>query len=346
MRRRAWGCAILAMVVALVGDPWGSDAATPTPQDTVRQARVVAGANVNNLPVYVGLESGAFLRHGLDVKVKTLATGPEMAKAMMAGEAELGSGAVGNLPISLERGLPAVAIAGLLNDATTPYTDQTLSIIAGPQSGIRGVEDLVGKRIGGVTGATGDAYVRYLLERKGHRLPANALVNVPPGSQLAALQLGQVDAIATWEPFGTLLMEKIPGAITVARGDGKFPFAILATATHAVMKEQPEVVYAFLAGLSEAAQRIRRSPAEAAEIATRWVPGLELGIAQRSLRHISYDPRLTQHTARAYEESMQILLEQKKMRAPYPWTKAADPRPMERVEREHAAYFSDLKPAR
>jgi len=45
------------------------------------------GANMNHVPSFVGVEKGIFLKHGVDLKLKVLATGQEMAKALQAGEA-------------------------------------------------------------------------------------------------------------------------------------------------------------------------------------------------------------------------------------------------------------------
>src|SRR5262245_17166982 len=58
---------------------------------------------------------------------------------------------------------------------------------------------------------------------------------------------------------------------------------------------------------------------EAAEIATRWVAGLDPAVARQAIRHMTFDPRITQHTVAAWEENVRVLLEQKKLKTALPW---------------------------
>ncbi len=300
--------------------------------------------NFNQVPWFVGIEKGLFVKHGLDLKHKMVQTGQEASKAMSAGEAMFGAAAFSNLPVALERGFQAVGVVGMLGDATNAFHDENLAVVARKEAGIRAIEDLAGKRVGTAVGGTGDEYLRLLLKKKG--VPADRLkiLNVPPGTQVAALQGGQVDAIAAWEPYGTMALAKVPGSVLISRGGGHLGYFIITQAMRDVIRTRPDLVERFVAAMAGAAQYARQHPDEAAEITTRWIPGLDLDIARQAMRHMAYDPRITRRSIEAWEFNVGILIEQKKLKAPVPASQAFDHRFIEKAMRDYPQYFSDLKP--
>lgn len=58
------------------------------------------GSNMNHVPNFVGVEKGIFLKHGIDLKLKVLATGQEMSKALQAGEVQIIGSAYSNYPVA------------------------------------------------------------------------------------------------------------------------------------------------------------------------------------------------------------------------------------------------------
>jgi ABC-type nitrate/sulfonate/bicarbonate transport system substrate-binding protein len=302
------------------------------------------GGNMNHVPSFVGVEKGIFLKHGVDVKLKVLSTGQEMSKALQAGEVQIIGSAFSNYPVAVERGMAARGVVGMMGDRTTRYSDNPVSIWTRKGTGITKVEDLVGKRIGTAVGGTADEYLGVLLRKKGLVREKVGLLNVPPGNSLSALQGGSVDAVAVWEPFGSLIEAKVPDAVLVSRGGGHIGYYINMAIRSDVIDKSPDVVERYVIGVAEAAQYTRQHPEEAAEIATRWAPGLDLAVARQALKHMTFDPRITPHTIAAWEENVRILIEQKKLRGALPWQQGIELRFMEKVMKSHPQLFSDLKP--
>lgn len=319
-------------------------AAAPVAAGEPERATAVFLSNMNQVPWFVGIEKGFFLRHGLDLKHKIVQTGQEASKAMGAGEAQFGGGAFSNFPVALERGFQGVGVVGLLGDAANAFHDENLTVVARREAAIRSIEDLVGKRVGTAVGGTGDEYFRLLLKKGGIAAERVAILNVPPGSQVAALQGGQVDAIAAWEPYGTMALAKVPGAVLVSRGGGHLGYFIVTQVMRDVAAKRPEMVERFVAGMAGAAHYTRQQRDEAAEIATRWIPGLDLDIAKQAMRFMAYDPRITKRSVEAWDFNVGILIEQKKLKAAVPAAQAFDTRYLEKAMRDHPQYFSDLKP--
>lgn len=309
-------------------------------------ARMVAavGSNMNHVPSFVGVEKGIFLKHGIDLKLKVLATGQEMAKALQAGEVQIIGSAYSNYPVAVERGMAAKGVVGLMGDRSGRYSDEPVSVWTRKGSGIARIEDLAGRKVGTPVGGTADEYLGVVLANKGLSRDRVNILNVPPGNLVVALQGGSVEVAAVWEPFGSLIQTKIPDAVLVARGGGYIGYYINMAVINGIIEKSPELVERYVIGMAEAAQHTRQHPDEAAEIATRWIPGLEVAVAKLAIRHMTFDPRITPYTIAAWDDNVKILMEQKKLRSAVPWQQGVEPRFIEKVMKTQPQLFSDLKP--
>lgn len=302
------------------------------------------GSNMNHVPSFVGVEKGIFLKHGVDLKLKVLATGQEMSKALQAGEVQIIGSAYSNYPLAVERGMAARGVVGLMGDRTSRYSDDPVSIWTRKGTGITRIEDLAGRKVGTPVGGTADEYLGVALKKKGLSREQVNILNVPPGNLVSALQGGGVEAIAGWEPFGSLIQAKVPDAVLVARGGGHIGYYINMAVRDDVTEKNPEQVERYVIGMAEATQYTRQHLDEAAEIATRWIPGLDIAVAKLAIRHMTFDPRITPHTIAAWDENVKILMEQKKLKSAVPWQQGVEPRFIEKVMKTHPQFFTDLKP--
>ena len=262
----------IVAVVMLAGAPTAQEPAVLT---------AAVGNNMNHVPSFVGVEKGIFLKHGVDLKLKVLGTGQEMSKALQAGEVQIIGSAYSNYPLAVERGMAARGVVGLMGDRS----EQVLGP-AGQRSGrarargITKIEDLAGRKLGTPVGGTADEYLGVVLKKKGVPYEKVQVLNVPPGNILSALQGGSVDAVACWEPFGTLIEAKVPDAVLLSRGGGHIGYFINMAVRDDVIEKSPDLVERYVIGVAEATWYTRKNPDEAAEISTRWIPGLDAAVAQ------------------------------------------------------------------
>lgn len=320
--------------------------AWPAAAQQPAQLAAAVGANMNHVPSFVGVEKGIFLKHGIDLKLKVLATGQEMAKALQAGEVQIIGSAYSNYPVAVERGMAAKGVVGLMGDRSGRYSDDPVSIWTRKTTGITQIEDLAGRKVGTPIGGTADEYLGVVLKKRGVPREKVNLLNVPPGNIVSALQGGSVEAVAIWEPFGSVIQAKVPDAVLVSRGGGHIGYFINMAVRNDIIEKSPELVERYVIGMAEATQYTRQHPDEAAEIATRWVSGLDVAVAKQAIRHMTYDSRITPHTVAAWDENVKILLEQKKLKSALPWQQGIEPRFIEKVMKSHPQFFTDLKPAR
>ena len=338
MARAFVGGAACVVSLALAAAPGGAA------QEPVYQVAAAVGNNMNHVPSFVGVEKGIFLKHGVDLKLKVLGTGQEMTKAVQAGEAQFLGAAYSNFPLGVDRGFKGKGVVGLMGDRTGKYSDEPVAIVTRKGTGIAKIQDLVGKKVGTPIGGTGHEYLGVALKRAGIPADRVAVLNVPPGNSVSALAGGQVDAVSVWEPYGALMLEKVPEAVLVQRGGGFIGYFIDMSTLVDVVEKQPDMVYRYVVALAEASQYTRQHPDEAAEIATRWIPGLEAGVARKAIRNMRYDPRITKYTLESWDENVRVLVEQKKLRQAMPWSQGIELKFIERAQREYPQLFSDLRP--
>ena len=327
--------ALMAMTLAL-----------PAAAQQPTQLNAAVGDNMNHVPSFVGVEKGLFLKQGIDLKLKVLATGQQMSQALQAGEVQIIGSAYSNYPLAVERGMAAKGVVGLMGDRSGKYWDQSVTIWTRKGTGITKIEELVGRKLGTPAGGTADEYLGVVLMKKAIPREKLQVLNVPPGNIVSALQGGSVDAVACWEPFASQIKTKIPDALLLNRSGGHISYFINMTMRNDIIDKHPDVTEKYVIGMAEATWHTRRYPDEAAEISTRWIPGLEAAVAKKALAQMVFDARITPHTVAAWDENVKILLEQKKLKSAIPWQQGLDLRFIEKVMKTHPQLFADLKPAR
>src|ERR1700694_313374 len=330
-------CALLVWAVCFAG----AAAAQPLPV-----VDVVIGNNFGHLPIVVGGEKGFFKKHGVDVRLKVVNTGTDIVNAMQKREVQIGDMSVTTFLKARHGGDPFRVIGIIQNDATRSNADEPLAIVARKDSGIRpgNIEDLKGKRVGVAQAQTSDEYLKMVLSRRGMKYEDVTIVNIMAPPALApALKEGKVDAVVSWEPFNTVVLDQVPDSYTVIRGGGHLSYIMVATAHEPTLQSSPQVVRNFVAGLAEASQYTRQHRDEAVEIFAKWVPGLDIAVGKKAIQHISYDPRVSKAVVQAFETAEDDVLKNTlKGNARIDVPAQFAPSFMAAVQKSNPEYFTDL----
>jgi ABC-type nitrate/sulfonate/bicarbonate transport system substrate-binding protein len=164
-----------------------------------------------------------------------------------------------------------------------------------------------------------------------------------PPALAPALKEGQVDAIVSWEPFNTVVLDQVPESYTVVRGGGYLSYIMVATTHEPTLAANPQVIRNFVAGLAEASQYTRQHRDEAVEIFAKWVPGLDVQVGKKAIQHISYDPRVSKPVMQAFEAAEDDVLKNtvkggQRLNVPDQFATSY----LAEVEKAYPEYFSDL----
>lgn len=310
--------------------------------------RVGAATNVGGMVVFVAQDKGFFAKNGVDAKVVTRNSGPALTKSLRAKEIDFAPAAFTNLPAALERGLDLRGVVGYVGGSYSKSTfDTMIGIAARPGTGIKTIADLKGRKVGVAFGGTGDLYLRTALKRNGIKINDIKRINVRPPSFVSIFDSGGVEAITAWEPAFTRLLDKVPGSNIVVRGGDYVCFC-------AVLHGTPETVYGdrnrtqkFVNAISEAAAYVRdpKNADDVAKIGSRFIRGMSPELVKRTLKHVVYDPRLGDNTAKAFNFSVEQLIAQKKMKKPYDPAKYLELSFINNTMKKNPGWFSDLPPA-
>ena len=338
--RRAAGLAVVA--AALVSACASAPPPPPTP------VSIVLGANLGHLPILVGVEKGLFAKHGLDLKLKIVNSGDQMVAAMRSNEVELGDMSVTTFIKARHEGDAWQVVGLIMNDATRSNADEALAIISKKGSGIRPgkIEDLKGKKVAVQLGQTPHEYVKIAAAKAGLAEGDIEIVNTPqnPAMLVEALRDGKVDAVASLEPLNSVVLKSVPEAYEVKRGGGYLSYLMITTARLPTIQGQPELLERFAAGLAAATQYTRQNRAEAVQIFAAKIPNQNAEALTSGIRHISYDPRMSPATDKAFEAAQTDVLSQSAMKgkAPMPLSALLYRDAIVKAQQKFPQYFSDL----
>ena len=307
---------------------------------------MVIGNNFGHLPMFVGVEKGFFKKHGVDVRLKVVNTGTDMVNAMQKREVQIGDMSVTTFLKARHGGEPFKVIGIIMNDATRDNADEPLAIVARKDSGIKTVADLMGRRVGLAKAQTSDEYFKMVLARHNMKYDDIAIENIMAPPALApALKEGKIDAVVSWEPYNTAVLEQVPQSYVVLRGGGYLSYIMVATAHEPTIANSPQVIRGVVAGLAAASQSTRKNREEAVEIFAKWVLNTDLPVAKKAVQHISYDPRLSPAVLRAFDSAEDDILKNTLPGANR--LNVADqfsPAFLAEIETTYPEYFDDLPP--
>ncbi len=181
---------------------------------------------------------------GIDVKWVEFASGPPMLEAMNAGSVDIGQ--VGDTPPIFAQ----AAGANIVYVAGQPITNGQ-GILVKPDSGIRTVADLKGKRVGFTKGSSAHNVVVLALEKAGLSYSDITPVYLSPPDAGAAFTSGSIDVWAVWDPYFAI-GEKRGGKVLVEASTlGKTNSFYIGNRTFA--QRNPRVLGAVISTLADAA---------------------------------------------------------------------------------------------
>ncbi|GIM30344.1 aliphatic sulfonate ABC transporter substrate-binding protein [Clostridium polyendosporum] len=212
---------------------------------------------------------GYFKEEGLKVNNK-LMTGPDQNAPLVAsGTASVCFGSVYNNISVAANGIKVKVLAPLANAAGTQ------SVIARPGLKLTSAKDLEGKKIGMTSGAGVLIAIRNMCNELGVDINKIQFVNLQASEQLSALEKGDIDAMAVWEPWvgkaqnigGTLLFSGTTSNLPEKQGSVHWiDFYMTVQATESFYNKHPEELKKFLTALKKATDYINNNPEEAAKI--------------------------------------------------------------------------------
>jgi ABC-type nitrate/sulfonate/bicarbonate transport system substrate-binding protein len=302
-------------------------------------------AAIDQIALPIAVERGFFEKEGLDVTVnRPYATGVDALNALQANEADMVQVGVPMIGAVL-RGMDLVAVGNYTGNAAKGGADATLAMIAGAGSGItKDLKTLKGKKIAASFGTINHLYTLAVLEKAGLTVQDVTLVNTPPPDMTVALLSKGVDAIVCWDPVPIVAQKDVPGAVEVIRGGDLIASIGYNVGTRDWIAKNGATVEKFLAGLSAADQWMRANPKQAAQVATRWIPGLKPEVAEAAMQFNiqQSDRRLSANSYRGLYSAQDRLSKGGFIKSTFDVNKHLEPKYIVNLMKTRPQLFSDL----
>ena len=222
----------------------------------------------SGLPFFVALEKGYFKEVGLNVEGVKFASPNQIAEAMIAGRIHGSANGTASAALALaEISSPNLFKIICSNPSNVKYVlDEVLVPL---DSKVKAIKDLPKDvKIACGPGIQNVTLTKIILEK-------NSLSNIQPlelpvGQHVPALAAGQIDAVYTLEPSGTV--GKVKGVSRILEagviskymlGDPMAPwFGGSASLTTTIIKERPADVKKFITAYTKGVEFIRKNPEE------------------------------------------------------------------------------------
>ena len=169
--------------------------------------------------IWIGQQSGAWAKHGLDLELSQFTTGLELFQAMIGGSIDvLSTGAViSNFPA---RGQGKVFLFNDIEYATAQLWVR--------DDAIKTVADLKGKQISTTTGTTAHVFLDKALRSAGLDPSKDVqIVNQRMAEAVTSFISGAVPAVALWVPFDAAVKKQVPNARKIVDASAFFPQAAI-----------------------------------------------------------------------------------------------------------------------
>jgi NitT/TauT family transport system substrate-binding protein len=169
--------------------------------------------------IWLGQQSGAWTKRGLDLELIQFTTGLELFQAMIGGSLDvLSTGAVvSNFPA---RGQGRVFLLNNIEYATAQLWVR--------DDAIKSIADLKGRQIATTTGTTAHVFLdRALRSAKLDPTKDVQIVNQRMAEAVTSFVSGAVPAVALWVPFDQTVKQKVANARKVVDASAFFPEAAI-----------------------------------------------------------------------------------------------------------------------
>ena len=219
----------------------------------------------SGLPFFAAVEKGYFKEAGLEVEAQKFASAQQVMEAMLAGRAEGSSNGTASAVLAIGE----IAQPGLFKIFCTNPTNAKFVLdefVVPKESTVKSLAELKGKRVGCGPGVQNVTLAKVMLERGG--AAGATVVELPIGQHVAALAAGQVDAVYTLEPTGTV--GRLNGATrtletgVVAKyilGDPMAPWhGGAASLTSEFIRQHPDTAKKYMAAYLRGVDLVRKSP--------------------------------------------------------------------------------------
>jgi len=244
-----------------------------------------------------------FAKDGVEIKYDLFLAGAPMNEALAGHRIDISS--VGNLPALSAKAAGIDAKIVGRSSADKHY----YALLTKTNSPIGSPKDLKGKKVAVQVGSGAHLFLFLLLHQNG-LTPADVnIVNLPAPDQQMALERGNVDAIAAWQPWVSSI-ETSGNAKTLVDSEQVVQSVGVYLAGNEFAEKNSDLVERFLKVHQRTAAYLRDHRQEAIEVISKETK-LPTSTLSQAYQTVDWDLKITQSDIKTLQDSKDFLLETK-----------------------------------
>jgi ABC-type nitrate/sulfonate/bicarbonate transport system substrate-binding protein len=278
---------------------------------------------------YVAQQEGIFKKHGLDVRINTGPSGSAMVSFLINGQIEsaFGSEIAGVSNHNLDPNVVVVAQATRL-----------VRWIAIVGRNMDNLDQLKGKKIGVARGSGGEVFWLALIDKLKLNAADYTVVNVEAPEMVAALERGDIDAYAVWEPWVTRGLAAVKNTKVLKDQENILEQGVYIYMNLGWIKKNPEQAEGFVRALIEATDLINRDRKRAAKDVSDFLKSLDPPLVEQLMTKLTFDMELSDTSIAMLKLAESQLKQQGKLTKPVDWKAFVYPELLRKVQPAKVTY--------
>jgi NitT/TauT family transport system substrate-binding protein len=296
MLKRGVRCLLVVSLLVWSGTAWAQTKKT-----------IATGVDPVFSAYYVAQQEGLFKKHGLDVRINTGPSGSAMVAFLVNGQIEsaFGSEIAGVANHNLDPNVVVVAQATRL-----------VRWIAIVGRNVDSLDQLKGKKIGVARGSGGEVFWLALVDKLKLNAADYTVVNVEAPEMIAALERGNIDAYAVWEPWVTRGLGAVKNTKILKDQEGILEQGVYIYMNLGWIKKNPEPADGFIRALIEATDIINKDRKRAAKDVSDFLKSLDPPMVEQLMTKLRFEMVLDDFTVSLFRLAETQLKQQGKLAKP------------------------------
>src|SRR5256885_4104885 len=284
---------------------------------------IVTGVDPVFSAYYVAQQEGLFKKHGLDVQINTGPSGSAMVAFLVNGQIESAFGA---------------EIAGVANHNLDPnivvvaQATRLVRWIAVVGRNVESLDQLKGKKVGVARGSGGEVFWLAMLDKLKLNAADYTVVNVEAPEMVAALERGNIDAYAVWEPWVARGLAAVKNTKVLKDQEGILEQGVYIYMNLGWIRKNPAPAEAFIKALVEATDLINRDRTRAAKDVSDFLKNLDPPPVGQPRTKLRFEMELDDFTIRPFRLPEAQLKQQGKLTKPLDYREFVYPDVLRKVQ--------------
>ena len=311
--------ALLTVSLLLLGTPAWADT----------KMTIATGVDPVFSAYYVAQEEGLFKKHGLDVRINTGPSGSAMVAFLVNGQIESAFGS---------------EIAGVANhnlDANVVVVAQATRLvrwIAVVGRNIDNLDQLKGKKVGIARGSGGEVFWLAMIDKLRLNPADYTVVNVEAPEMVAALERGNIDAYAVWEPWVTRGLGAVKNTKILKDQENILEQGVYIYMNKAWIAKNPAAAEGFMRALLEATDLINKDRKRAAKDVSNFLKNLDPPMVEQLMTKLTFDVQLSEFTLSLFRLAESQLKQQGKLTKPVDYNALIYPELLRKLQPAKVTY--------